>query len=58
MPATGTTEMADEVKALYDGDFLFTGQSQLYWDQFSDTKIVMSGGRQGNTYNFPFIHSA
>lgn len=56
MPATGTSALSAEVKALYDGDFYMQGQSVVYWDQFCDLREVMDGQR-GITYNFPIVES-
>lgn len=56
MAQTGTTELAAEVRALYDGEYHMQGQSKLYFDQFCDLRMQMNGQR-GNTYNFPILES-
>lgn len=56
MPTTGTSALSNEVKALYDGEFLMQGQSMVYHDQFCDLRMQMNGQR-GNTYNFPILES-
>lgn len=56
MATTTSTTLSNEVKALYDADFLLQGQSVVYWDQFANLRMVMNGQR-GLTYNFPIIES-
>lgn len=56
MATTTSTVLTNEVKALYDADFLLQGQSVVYWDQFANLRMVMDGQR-GITYNFPIIES-
>lgn len=56
MATTTSTTLANEVKALYDADFLLQGQSVVYWDQFANLRMVMNGQR-GLTYNFPIVES-
>ncbi len=57
--AGGTTTSAllsNEVKALYDADYVIAGQSNVYFDQFANLRMVMNGMR-GQTYNFPIVES-
>lgn len=56
MASTGSSALASEIKALYDGTFYLQGQSLVYWDQFCDLREQMNGVR-GQTYNFPLIAS-
>lgn len=56
MATTGTTALSAEVRALYDADYYIAGQSQLYWDQFSNPKKAMNGQR-GNLLEFPILES-
>lgn len=48
--------LSNEVKALYDADYVIAGQSNVYFDQFANLRMVMNGQR-GNTYNFPIVES-
>lgn len=56
MPATGTSALSAEVKALYDADFYLQGQGLTYWDQFCDLRVTMNGQR-GSSYEFPIIEN-
>lgn len=48
--------LSNEVKALYDADYVIAGQSNVYFDQFANLRMVMNGMR-GQTYNFPIVES-
>ena len=56
MPVTGSAQLTNEIKPIYDEAFYMQGQSQVYWDQFADLKMQM-GGERGNSYNFPIVES-
>lgn len=52
----GSGTLAPEVQTVYDADYLFQGQSRLYFDQFCDLRTTMDGQR-GVTYQYPIIYS-
>ncbi len=56
MPVSGTVQLSNEVKALYDAQYMLTGQSLLYWDPLANLRKVMNGVR-GSTYEFPIGES-
>lgn len=57
MPATGSTQLTNEIKPAYDADFYMQGQSQVYFDQFADLKEAPNG-QKGISYNWPIVESA
>jgi N4-gp56 family major capsid protein len=42
---TGTAELSNEVKIIYDADYEIAAQSNVYWDQLCDPKQVDEGQR-------------
>lgn len=56
MAITGTSALANEIKPLYDAQFLLQGQSMLYFDQFCYLRTIMNGQR-GSSLNFPLVPS-
>lgn len=56
MPATGSTQLTNEIKPAYDEAFYMQGQSKVYWDQFADLKEAPNG-QHGNSYNWPIVES-
>ena len=56
MPVTGTSALTNEVKPLYDADYLLAAQAMVGLDQFPDLRVVMDGQR-GSSVNFPILES-
>jgi N4-gp56 family major capsid protein len=56
MAASGTAQLANEVKPLYDGEFYMQVQNQVYWDQFADLRMMMNGQR-GSQFIWPIAES-
>lgn len=56
MASTGTVALSNEVKALYDAEYLIQGQSMVIWDQLCDIREA-PGGMRGQTRNFPIVES-
>jgi hypothetical protein len=45
MPATGSVALANEVQKVYDADYYLASQSQVYWDQLTNLRMLMNGQR-------------
>lgn len=56
MTVTGTTALTNEVKPLYDGDFLMACQAQLYHEPVANLRMVM-GDRRGVDYRWPMVEN-
>lgn len=56
MATTGTTQLTNEVKPIYDGFYYLAGQSNVFFDQFADLRVVTEG-QKGSSYNFPIVES-
>lgn len=56
MATTGTTAAANEIRALYDSEYYFQGQNNVYFDQLTNLKVEMNGVR-GSSVNFPIVDS-
>ena len=56
MAITGTAELSNEVKTVYDADYMIAGQSTVYWDQLCDPRQV-DEGRKSNTYTWPILEN-
>lgn len=56
MAATGTSALSNEVKPLYQADYLIAAQTMTGLDQFTDLRTVM-GGERGSSVNFPILEN-
>jgi N4-gp56 family major capsid protein len=56
MTTTTTTVMTDQVKTVYDADYLIAVQANVYHDQFCYPRQV-DNGMKGRTYEFPILES-
>lgn len=56
MAVTGTAQLADEVKPLYDSNFIMQTQMNCYQDQFFNMRKEMNGQR-GSSYRYPILYS-
>jgi N4-gp56 family major capsid protein len=56
MPATGSVALANEVQKVYDADYYLASQSQVYWDQLTNLRMLMNGQR-GSNYEMPIIEN-
>ena len=56
MPVTGSTQLTNEIKPLYDKNYYMQGQNQVYFDQFANLRMK-EGGEGGLSYNWPIIES-
>ncbi len=56
MATTGSAQISNEVKPLYDAEFYMQGQGMVYYDQLYDVKPLMNGVR-GSSLNWPLLAS-